>query len=132
MERMTIKGFNFTSDFVASNLQSFPIAEALKKLQSYEDAEEQGRLIVLPCKVGDTVFMLNYNHKCSGCPDNKVGKCKLYSGTCDRKSEYKITETVFDFNDFSYQIVGLKSNLYLTREEAEAALEKMEESKWND
>jgi len=41
MDRLTIKGFEFDSHYVASSLQSFPIAEALKKLQSYEDAEEQ-------------------------------------------------------------------------------------------
>lgn len=29
--------------------------QALKKLAAYEDAEEQGRLIMLPCKVGDKV-----------------------------------------------------------------------------
>ena len=30
--------------------------EIIEKLAAYEDAEEQGRLVVLPCKVGDTVF----------------------------------------------------------------------------
>lgn len=29
---------------------------AQKKLQHYEDLEEQGRLIELPCKIGDTVY----------------------------------------------------------------------------
>lgn len=32
------------------------ISDALKKLADYEDLEEQGRLIKLPCKVGDTVY----------------------------------------------------------------------------
>lgn len=30
--------------------------QALKKFKAYEDLEEQGRLIILPCKVGDTVY----------------------------------------------------------------------------
>lgn len=30
-----------------------------KKLKQYEDLEEQGRLIKLPCKVGDTVYADN-------------------------------------------------------------------------
>ena len=30
---------------------------AMEKLADYEDAEEQGRLIKLPCKVGDTVYV---------------------------------------------------------------------------
>ena len=32
--------------------------EALKELQHYKDLEEQGRLVTLPCKVGDTVWFL--------------------------------------------------------------------------
>ncbi len=51
MNRLTKRDFDFTSDFVASRLQSWPIAEALKKLQQYENAEEDGRLIILPFKV---------------------------------------------------------------------------------
>lgn len=30
---------------------------AMEKLTDYEDAEEQGRLIKLPCKVGDKIFI---------------------------------------------------------------------------
>lgn len=33
------------------------VAEYLRKLKEYEDLEEQGRLINLPCKVGDTVYV---------------------------------------------------------------------------
>ena len=33
-----------------------PLNEAIKKLAHYEDLEERGRLIKLPCKVGDTVW----------------------------------------------------------------------------
>lgn len=43
-ERLTIRGFNFNSDFVASNLQSWPIAQALAKLQRLEDAAEDKEL----------------------------------------------------------------------------------------
>lgn len=44
MERLTIRGFDFSRDFVASNLQSWPIAQALKKLQTIEDAMEDREL----------------------------------------------------------------------------------------
>lgn len=30
--------------------------DVIKKLTAYEDAEEQGRLVILPCKVGDMVY----------------------------------------------------------------------------
>ena len=32
------------------------VAECLKKFKEYQQLEEQGRLIKLPCKVGDTVY----------------------------------------------------------------------------
>lgn len=32
--------------------------DAVNKLAAYEEAEEQGRLVMLPCKVGDTVFVI--------------------------------------------------------------------------
>ena len=32
------------------------VFKCIKKLAHYEDLEEQGRLIELPCKVGDTVY----------------------------------------------------------------------------
>lgn len=35
------------------------ISDVLKKLADYEDLEEQNRLIILPCKVGDTVYVDN-------------------------------------------------------------------------
>lgn len=36
-ERLTEKGFDFTSRFVATHLQSWPIAQALTRLAAYED-----------------------------------------------------------------------------------------------
>lgn len=32
--------------------------ECVKKLTEYENAEEEGRLVVLPCKVGDAVYVI--------------------------------------------------------------------------
>ena len=34
------------------------IADVIDKLADYEDLEEQGRLIKLPCKVGDWIFIV--------------------------------------------------------------------------
>ena len=35
----------------------------MEKLADYEDLEEQGRLIKLPCKVGDTVYLIKNSEK---------------------------------------------------------------------
>lgn len=40
-----------------------PINEAFVKLAHYEDLEEQGKLIELPCAVGDTVWLIGKNYK---------------------------------------------------------------------
>lgn len=32
--------------------------DAIDKLAAYEDADEQGRLVILPCKVGDTIYRI--------------------------------------------------------------------------
>lgn len=37
------------------------IDDCLEKLAKYETAEEEGRLKVLPCKVGDTVYVLRHS-----------------------------------------------------------------------
>lgn len=38
------------------------IDDCLEKLAEYENAEEEGRLVVLPCKVSDTVFVIENTH----------------------------------------------------------------------
>lgn len=40
------------------NSEYIPLIDALNKLAEYEDAEEQGRLIKLPCALGDTVYAI--------------------------------------------------------------------------
>lgn len=40
------------------NTEYVPLIDALNKLAAYEDAEEAGTLVRLPCKVGDTMWYL--------------------------------------------------------------------------
>ena len=42
-----------------SDIQSFLSGDAVDRLAEYEDKIEQGTLIELPCKVGDTVYEVN-------------------------------------------------------------------------
>lgn len=56
MNRLTIKA---PSGLIhLKNNTEMSINEAIKKLADYEDAEEQGMLLRLPCKVGDTVHCI--------------------------------------------------------------------------
>ena len=60
MERLTyrtIKGEAIGNSSVAD------IGDILEKLAEYEDLEEQGLLLRLPCKVGDTIYEVSYENR---------------------------------------------------------------------
>ena len=55
MERLTIKA---SSGLIhLKDKEEMTVNTAIKKLSEYEDLEEQGKLLKLPCSVGDTVFV---------------------------------------------------------------------------
>ena len=85
-------------------------ADWLEELKRYRDLEEQGRLLVLHCKVGDTVYEIL---------EETVPNHYFYI------SEHKVQDVSVkavkytdEWESYDYE------NLYFTREEAEAALEK--------
>ena len=90
-----------------------------------KDAEEQGRLIVLPCKVGDVVYFPIFDYHDSAII---TGITINESGICFEWAQYEygvdITE-LWDDGYFDYDDIG--KTVFLTKAEAEAALEKMEE-----
>lgn len=118
MERLTVKGnvYGFTRPAEE---------ERYKKLQEYEDAEEQGLLLRLPCKVGDTVYKVWYKpcHHGEDYPDS-------YS-CCGCEDDCDLERTIFEFIVPSLDwILGHFNTFgehvwFLTREEAEVALERM-------
>ena len=104
MSRYTPRNFKYCdSDFMDSGL-----AEPMNKLAHYEDLEEQGKLIVLPCKVGDTVW-----------------KIATYQDSYDTPP-YKTTEPLKFRMDY-YDALG--KNLFTTKEEAEAKLTELKGEK---
>lgn len=116
MERLTrrdITGIPFCQD--AGYL------DMLNKLAAYEDAEEQGRLVVLPCKVGDIVYKV-------------VGPCLPSFGTCPYDGGYGTyrcgppnrCKPYIEKMKFSITMMPHFGRIYFkTKEEAEKALEGM-------
>ena len=102
------------------------LAEWLEELKSYKDAEEQGLLVRLPIKVGDTVWDNDFGHPVSY-------EIKAFSyGYCDSYVESNIEdEIIFYFENYNGSITGsfpMSENgktVFLTREEAEKKLEEM-------
>ena len=85
-------------------------ADWLEELKRYRDLEEQGRLLVLPCRVGDTVYEIL---------EETVPNHHFYI------NEWKVQDVstqsikyADEWESYDYE------NLYFTREEAEAALER--------
>lgn len=62
----------------------------LQKLAEYETAEEEGRLVVLPCKVGDTVYEICSRFTRCTSHGNRFNDycCKGCKEECDSKKEY--------------------------------------------
>ena len=78
--------------------------KCIEKLKEYETAEEEGRLVVLPCKVGDFVYKIIYQR------DNFDDR------------PYRIVTAVKFTLDMADDI---GKTVFLTREEAEKELKRM-------
>ena len=91
------------------------MAELRERLKYYEDLEEQGRLLVLPCKVGDTVYEIL---------EETVPNHHFYTNEWKVQDvSMKAVKYADEWESYDYE------NLYFTREEAEAALEKRRREK---
>ena len=109
------------------------VRECLLKLKEYEDLEEQGLLLKLPCKVGDTywelekMFWVN-EHKCKGC---KFYFETLEDSFCDCDNDFpkctQILEKKFSsIKEIVMNMDEINKTIFLTKEEAEKALERLE------
>ena len=116
-KRFTKSGFVAISSEERKKLYIPTLEEVYMKLAEYEDLEEQGRLIKLPCKVGDKVYFIRdakWKPIIEETQIEKVGVRK--SGMFIKMTCNKIYET---------SVSAIRKNIFATREEAEAALEKM-------
>ena len=118
---------------------------AIDKLAYYEDLEEQGKLAILPCKIGDTVYQPSYkftactaydytpsyahDSNCEGCeaecdsicnPYIHVGKVVEMNVLSNGAITVKVRFT--EKWDNSSYIIG--NSVFLSKEEAEAVLNK--------
>lgn len=80
-----------------------------EKLGAYEDAEEQGLLLRLPCKIGDTVY-------------------ETYRDGEYCSSWWDIRQRKFTLAFYEKHLNDFHKTVFLTQEEAEARLKDMEDS----
>lgn len=106
----------------------------LWKIKEYESLEEQNRLLRLPCAVGDTVYCIYSRYtKCSAHNQEfEESSCLGCESECDSEKEYYVKEQrAYSLDWIVTQIVckHFSKTVFLTREEAEAALEELERGK---
>lgn len=124
-----------------------------RKLKEYEDVEEQGLLLKLPCKVGDTVYVDSTilpieDMECYEDIENKIPSyfpCRVVSFRFAKRNWMKIavkTKWLREWIDdetgpesdyieceknFTILLSMIGKTVFLTREVAEAKLKEMEE-----
>ncbi len=90
------------------------LKQLLAKLQSWGAAEQDGRLVVLPCKVGDRVFS-GYGNPLDISVSKTNGDCVTHVKISRRGYLFKCWWGCFRISDIG-------KTVFLTRAEAEAAL----------
>lgn len=95
----------------------------VERLRELYKADKDGRVVVLPCKVGDTIYFARANpilqYKVTGYEMGEASISQVRSKHVDK-------ETGLTFN-FTFRPGSIGKTVFLTREEAEKALQEMED-----
>ncbi len=94
----------------------------LDRLKELVQANREGKCVVLPCRVGDKVYCIQSYFNDAKMRSEKKVKCRVVDFMQSLPDLFECEGMIYKFSDIG-KIV------FLTREEAEAALEKMKEDK---
>ena len=131
MERLTRRSTNGTAVYATPSGEPAKWENnrhnVLQKLADYEDLEEQGRLIKLPCKVGNTVYryveekgcVLEYTVWNISMSAYESGGIDIVIEGC-AESEDEVED------EFSLSLIDFKNEFFNTKSEAEQKLKEME------
>ena len=115
MERLTKRnpdGSVGISEFRYYNYEDFQ--KLASKLADYEDKEENGLILELPCKLGDTIYAIV--EECEGDPYECYHTCDA----CSNRSRYIVEEKFY-----IEHMDGIGEWIFLTKAEAETKLEEI-------
>lgn len=102
--------------------------ELYQRLGRYEDAEEQGLLLHLPCKIGDTVWQIMITGMREKEILYKIYKATVIKWTVDIYNNLLISVITNDETKRQSQldVAAIGISIFHTREEAETKLKEME------
>ena len=93
----------------------------INRLRELAQAEKEGRLVVLPCKVGDTVYRVG----ASICKWREIDHCDEYCDGWQYRDCWEGTRAVLEEKFSLCDLESIGKTVFLTREAAEAALDAM-------
>lgn len=99
------------------------VAEYLRKFKDYEDLEEQGRLVKLPCNRGDKIYFIKSAFSMAHFPI-EARITSICGIDCDSDVMYSsITE--YNKIDRRFKSSDIGKTVFLTKSEAEAKLKEL-------
>lgn len=109
------------------------LAEWLEKIKEYQQLEEQGRLIKLPCKVGDTVWVVTFPFNVfDDIEYDENVKEEVYESYVSSVSFYECGEQYRIYAKATKHFIGayfrecdFGKTVFLTKSEAEAKLKEL-------
>ena len=115
MERLTERIDNVPDGESGVWVKQHDYISAAEKLADYEDAEEQGLLLRLPCPIGTTVYNTTWW-------DDVTEKVKVDGKIfCRTVRKHKVSKSTFSLLD----IKDFGKTVFLTKSEAEQKLKEM-------
>lgn len=124
-ERLSISALRLNNDIRAKSyyVNGVSICDLYNRLAELEDKIEKGTLIELPCKVGDTVFVIWQYSDFLGQEDKPfIEKDICKSFIYDENKMKIIPKNYAERNEYWYTVL----DILLTREEAEKRLKELE------
>lgn len=89
---------------------------AYEFLAEIEDKIEQGLMVELPCKVGDTIYRAKRFYGGYWIDVNTIVKCEIF----------EVSTRFYDDNDNEFDIEQIGKSIFLTKAEAEAKLKELQ------
>ena len=117
-------------DTIPAEMTHEDIRKVLRRLAEYEEAEEQGLMLRLPCKVGGTVYCIYERY--TKCSENEQEFDEYSCQGCEclecdsHKELYVQSQKAYSLDWIVSNLKRFGKTIFLTKEEAEQKFREME------
>ena len=128
--RVNFSGVQYQADFVDRLAAYEDIAElcgGFDRIRELAEADKEGRVVVLPCKVGDTIYAIEQVLRSDGV-HSKIAPIQIIGIGGNALNKVWLV-SMFDRHEIRISPSEFGINVFTTREEAEKALAEREGKK---